>query len=54
MALALHGCDIHLATGHGPWEDSGPTYRFSQVLLPGLFLLVSRYTFAARRHSHDR
>ena len=27
---ALHhlaSCDIHLATGHGPWEDSGPTYR---------------------------
>ena len=24
------------------------------LLLPGLFLLVSRYTFAARRHSHDR
>lgn len=25
-------CDIHLATGNGPWEDSGPTYRFSEVL----------------------
>lgn len=24
--------DIHLATGHGPWEDRGPTYRFSELL----------------------
>jgi len=24
--------DIRLVTGHGPWEDSGPTYRFSEVL----------------------
>ncbi len=29
---ALSECDIHLATGGGPWEDSGPTYRFSGVL----------------------
>ena len=28
----LRRADIHLATGHGPWEDSGPTYRFSEVL----------------------
>ena len=28
----LQGCDIHLATGNGPWEDSGPTYRFSEIL----------------------
>jgi len=28
----LHTCDIRLATGHGPWEDSGPTYRLSEVL----------------------
>jgi len=28
----LHQCDIHLATGCGPWENSGPTYRFSGVL----------------------
>jgi esterase/lipase superfamily enzyme len=28
----LHQCDIHLATGHGPYEDSGPTYRLSEVL----------------------
>ncbi len=28
----LSTCDIHLATGHGPYEDSGPTYRFSEVL----------------------
>jgi len=25
-------CDIHLVTGNGPFEDSGPTYRFSEVL----------------------
>jgi esterase/lipase superfamily enzyme len=24
--------DIRLATGHGPWEDSGPTYRFADLL----------------------
>jgi esterase/lipase superfamily enzyme len=28
----LQQCDIRLATGHGPWEDSGPTYRLSEVL----------------------
>ena len=28
----LAGCDIRLVTGHGPWEDSGPTYRMSEVL----------------------
>src|SRR5687767_330330 len=28
----LRQCDIRLATGHGPWEDSGPTYRFSDLL----------------------
>ena len=26
------GCDIHLVTGTGPWENSGPTYRMSEVL----------------------
>ena len=25
-------CDIRLSTGHGPWEDSGPTYQLSEVL----------------------
>ncbi|MBA3543297.1 MAG: esterase family protein [Chthoniobacterales bacterium] len=25
-------CDIHLATGCGPWEVPGPTYRLSEVL----------------------
>ena len=25
-------CDIHLATGTGPWENSGPTYQMSAVL----------------------
>ena len=28
----LDSCEIHLATGHGPWEDKGPTYRMSEVL----------------------
>ena len=25
----LAGCEVHLATGHGPWEDKGPTYRMA-------------------------
>jgi esterase/lipase superfamily enzyme len=28
----LSQCDIRLATGHGPYEDSGPTWRFSDLL----------------------
>jgi esterase/lipase superfamily enzyme len=28
----LGQCDIRLATGHGPWEDSGPTWELSSVL----------------------
>ena len=28
----LASCDIHLVTGSGPWEHSGPTYRLSEVL----------------------
>ena len=28
----LSSCDIRLVTGHGPYEDSGPTYRFSEIL----------------------
>jgi esterase/lipase superfamily enzyme len=28
----LQSCEIHLATGHGPWEDKGPTYRMSAIL----------------------
>ena len=28
----LQRSDIHLATGSGPWEDSRPTYRLSEVL----------------------
>jgi esterase/lipase superfamily enzyme len=28
----LASCDIRLVTGSGPFEDSGPTYRFSEVL----------------------
>jgi esterase/lipase superfamily enzyme len=28
----LAGCEIRLSTGHGPYEDKGPTYRMSEVL----------------------
>jgi esterase/lipase superfamily enzyme len=28
----LAGCDIRLITGHGPYEDSGPTYQLADVL----------------------
>lgn len=28
----LASCDIHLATGSGPWEQSGPSYALSEVL----------------------
>jgi esterase/lipase superfamily enzyme len=28
----LAGCDIHIATGSGPWEDSTGSYRLSEVL----------------------
>jgi esterase/lipase superfamily enzyme len=28
----LHQNDIRLVTGHGPWEDAGPTYQLSEVL----------------------
>jgi esterase/lipase superfamily enzyme len=28
----LETCDIHIATGHGPWENSGPSYRLSEIL----------------------
>jgi esterase/lipase superfamily enzyme len=28
----LATCDIHIATGSGPWEQSGESYRLSQVL----------------------
>jgi esterase/lipase superfamily enzyme len=28
----LASCDIRLVTGNGPFEDAGPTYRFSQIL----------------------
>jgi esterase/lipase superfamily enzyme len=31
LSHLLH-CDIRLATGHGAYEDSGPTYRLSEVL----------------------
>jgi esterase/lipase superfamily enzyme len=26
------GCDIRLITGHGPWEDKGPTYQLAAIL----------------------
>jgi esterase/lipase superfamily enzyme len=28
----LASCDIHLSTGTGAWENSGPTYHFSGIL----------------------
>jgi len=28
----IASCRIHLATGHGPWENSGPTYQLASVL----------------------
>lgn len=28
----LRGCDIHLATGHGPWENRGPSDQLSAIL----------------------
>lgn len=28
----LHQCDIRLATGHGPWENSEPSRRMSAIL----------------------
>jgi len=28
----LSTCDIHLATGSGPWEQSGPSYELSGIL----------------------
>jgi esterase/lipase superfamily enzyme len=28
----LATCDIHIATGTGPWEDSGPSRQLSQIL----------------------
>ncbi len=28
----LATCDIHITTGTGPWENSGPSYRLSEIL----------------------
>ena len=28
----ISSCEIRLATGDGPWEDKGPTYRLGEVL----------------------
>src|SRR6266576_3644523 len=28
----LASCDIHIATGTGQWENSGPAYRLSEIL----------------------
>jgi esterase/lipase superfamily enzyme len=32
MLGQLSSCDIHISTGSGPWEKSGPTYRLSEIL----------------------
>lgn len=35
MGIVVYGhcaCDIHLATGSGPWEDSSEPYRLSEIL----------------------
>jgi esterase/lipase superfamily enzyme len=32
MVHQLNHCDIHIATGCGPWENSGPSYRLSGIL----------------------
>jgi esterase/lipase superfamily enzyme len=32
MLSQLATCDIHIATGSGPWENSAPSYRLAQVL----------------------
>lgn len=32
MIHQLNQCDIHIATGCGPWENSGPSYRLSGIL----------------------
>ena len=28
----LASCDIHIVTGNGPWEDSGPSRQLSEIL----------------------
>jgi esterase/lipase superfamily enzyme len=28
----LRTCDIHIVTGTGPWEDSGPSYHLASIL----------------------
>jgi esterase/lipase superfamily enzyme len=28
----FESCDIHIVTGHGPWENSGPSYHLSGLL----------------------
>ncbi len=32
LLTQLSACDIHIATGTGPWEDSSSSYRLSEVL----------------------
>ena len=32
LLAQISACEIHLATGDGPWEDKGPTYRLADVL----------------------
>ena len=29
----LHRCDIHIATGCGPWENGGPSHHLSSILV---------------------
>ena len=40
-------CDIHLATGCGPWENSGPTYQMSEVLAAAALRII--WTIGARK-----
>jgi esterase/lipase superfamily enzyme len=32
LLRALSTCEIHIATGSGPWEDSSHSYRLSEIL----------------------
>jgi esterase/lipase superfamily enzyme len=32
LVAQLNRCDIHIATGNGPWENSDPSYRLSHIL----------------------
>jgi esterase/lipase superfamily enzyme len=45
----LSTCDIHIATGSGPWEQSGESYRLSRVLASRGIHPSSRRLGSARR-----